>query len=188
MSSDERAKWDQRWSEERDLPRSVPGWMAELEGELPRADRGLDVAAGAGRMAVFMARRGLDVEAVDISPVGLALAREAARDEGLKLKTLVRDLEAEGLPEGTFGLIACFHYRQPGLFPALRAALGPGGLLLAEVETVRTLERTPKIDTTRRPLAEPNELLRAAEGLEVVFYREGFFGDRALARLCARRC
>lgn len=187
MSSDERAKWDQRWSEERDLPRSVPSWVAELADELPRAGRGLDVAAGAGRMAVFMARRGLDVDAVDISPVGLALAREAARDEGLKLRTVVRDLVSEGLPDGRFDLIACFHYRQPGLFPALVDALTVGGVLLAEVETVRTLERTPKIDTSRRPLAEPNELLRAASGLEIAFYREAFFGDRALARLCARK-
>jgi SAM-dependent methyltransferase len=187
MSSDERARWDQRWAEERDLPRSVPSWVAELADELPRSGRGLDVAAGAGRLAVFMARRGLDVEAVDISPVGLALAREAARDEGLKLKTVVRDLVTEGLPEGSFDVVACFHYRQADLFPSLREALRPGGVLLAEVETVRTLDRTPKVDTARRPLAEPNELLRAAEGLEVVFYREAFFGDRALARLCARK-
>lgn len=187
MSADDRAKWDQRWSEERDLPRSVPSWVAELADELPRTGRGLDVAAGAGRMAVFMARRGLEVDAVDISPVGLALAREAARDEGLKLKTVVRDLVSDGLPDGQYDLIACFHYRQAGLFPKLVQALSPGGVLLAEVETLRTLERTPKIDQSRRPLAEPNELLRAAEGLEITFYREAFFGDRALARLAAKR-
>jgi 2-polyprenyl-3-methyl-5-hydroxy-6-metoxy-1,4-benzoquinol methylase len=179
MAEDDRLEWDRRWAAERDLPRSVPSWVAELQDELPTGGRGLDVAAGAGRMAVYMARRGLDVEAVDISPVGLALAREAARDEGLKLKTLVRDLTTEGLPEGTYDLIACFHYRQPGLFGRLRDALRPGGVVLAEVETARDLARSGSPET--------NELLRAAGELEIVFYREGRIGTRHLARLLARR-
>lgn len=183
MADEDRVQWDRKWSEERDLPRSVPTWVAELGAELPTKGRGLDVAAGAGRMAVFMARRGLDVEAVDISPVGLALAREAARDEGLKLKTVVRDLTTEGLPEGSYDLIACFHYQQAGLFPTLRDALAPGGMLIAEVETVRSANA----EQPRRALAETNELLRAAGDLEVVYYREGLLGNRGLARLLARK-
>lgn len=182
MAEDDRREWDRRWSEERDLPRSVPTWVADLADELPTRGRGLDVAAGAGRMAVYMARRGLDVEAVDISPVGLALAREAARDEGLKLKTAVRDLTTDGLPDGTYDLIACFHYRQPGLFGRLRDALTSGGLVIAEVET----SRADGTRTSDRP-GEPNELLRAAGDLDVLFYREGRIGTRHLARLLARR-
>ncbi len=185
MAEQDRIEWDRKWSEQRDLPRSVPAWVAELDGELPRAGRGLDVAAGAGRLAVAMARRGLDVTAVDISPVGLALAREAARDEGLKLSTVVRDLEKDGLPPGAYELVCCFHYRQPGLFAAITAALAPGGCLLAEVATLRSLERQPA--RTARWLAEPNELLRCCAGLEIVSYREGWVGDRAIARVLARR-
>jgi SAM-dependent methyltransferase len=185
MADEDRVKWDQRWAAERDLPRSVPAWVAELDGELPRTGRALDVAAGAGRLAVAMARRGLEVTAVDISPVGLALAREAARDEGLKLHTVVRDLEREGLPEGSFDLICCFHYRQPGLFPSIRNALSIGGIVVAENATVRSLEKQPT--RTARWLAEPNELLRCCDGLEIVSYREGWFGDRAVARVLARR-
>jgi 2-polyprenyl-3-methyl-5-hydroxy-6-metoxy-1,4-benzoquinol methylase len=185
MAEEDRIKWDKRWAAEKDLPRSMPVWVAELDVELPRAGRGLDVAAGAGRLAVGMARRGLEMTAVDISPVGLALAREAARDEGLKLQTMVRDLEHDGLPPGSYELICCFHYRQPGLFPAICEALAPGGAVLAEVATVRSLEKQPQ--RTSRWLAEPNELLRCCEGLEIVYYREGWFGDRALARVLARK-
>lgn len=185
MADEDRVKWDQRWAAERDLPRSVPGWVAELDGELPRAGRALDVAAGAGRLAVAMARRGLEVTAVDISPVGLALGREAARDEGLKLATVVRDLEREGLPPGSFDLVCCFHYRQPGLFPAIAASLAPHGVLLAEVATVRSLEKQPS--RTVRWLAEPNELLRCCEGLEIFYYRELWLGDKHVARVAARK-
>jgi len=185
MAEEDRVKWDQRWAAERDLPRSIPMWVAELDHELPRSGRALDVAAGAGRLAVAMGRRGLEVTAVDISPVGLALARVAARDEGLKMHTVVRDLEKEGLPPGSFDLVCCFHYRQPGLFPAIQTAMAIGGLLLAEVATVRSLEKQP--NRTPRWLAEPNELLRCCEGLEIVAYREGWFGDKHVARVAARR-
>lgn len=186
MAEDDRSRWDRRWSEQRDLPRSVPSWVAELEHELPRAGRGIDVAAGSGRMAVYLARRGLEMTAVDISPVGLALCREAARDEGLGIKTLVRDLEAEGLPEGTWNVIACFHYRQPDLFQSLDRTLAPGGVVVAEVETKRALERHPQRPGARW-LAETNELLSICKGLEIVYYREGWIGERSLARIIARR-
>lgn len=185
MSDDDRARWDKRWSEDRDRPRALPAWVTELDDELPRQGRALDLAAGAGRIAVGMARRGLDVTAVDISPVGLALAREAARDEGLKLRTVTADLESEGIPAGPWDLIACFHYRQPDLFATIKKELAPGGVALAEVATMRTKERSPL--RSARWLAEQNELLRAAEGLELVYYREGFFGEKALARMVARR-
>ncbi len=185
MAEEDRVHWDKRWSEDRDRPRALPSWVADLDDELPRTGRALDLAAGAGRVAVAMARRGLDVTAVDISPVGLALAREAARDEGLKLRTVTADLESEGIQSGPWDLIACFHYRQPDLFAAIKTELAPGGIVLAEVATIRTRERNPLRST--RWLADTNELLRAADGLELVYYREGFFGDRALARLVARR-
>lgn len=186
MAEEDRTRWDRRWAEQRDLPRSAPSWVAELDTELPRRGRGLDVAAGSGRMAVFLARRGLEMTAVDISPVGLALCREAARDEGLTIRTVVRDLEREGLPEGPWDAIACFHYRQPDLFAGIRDALVPGGVVLAEVETRRALERRPERPGARW-LAEPNELLRVCEGLEIVYYREGWIGERSLARILARR-
>lgn len=186
MADEDRIKWDRRWSEQRDRPRSSPSWVAELDAEIPRDGRGIDVAAGSGRMALYMARRGLDVTAVDISPVGLTLAREAARDEGVKIQTSVRDLERDGLPEGSWSAIACFHYRQPDLFASFRDALAPGGVLIAEVSTTASLERNPGKPSARW-LAERNELLRSCEGLDVVYYREGWIGDRALARVLARK-
>jgi tellurite methyltransferase len=186
MAEEDRVAWDRKWAERRDLPRSAPSWVAELDGDVPRTGRGLDVAAGAGRMALYMARRGLDVTAVDISPVGLTLAREAARDEGVKIATVVRDLESQGLPDGTWDVIACFHYRQPDLFGALLGALAPGGVLIAEVATVSSLEKSPR-KSSARWLAETNELLRSCAALDVLFYREGWIGERALARVLARR-
>lgn len=186
MSEADRQKWDQRFAEGKDVRRDPPAWLRELDDELPKTGRALDVAAGAGRVAVWLARRGLDVTAVDISPVGLALLRETAADEGMRVRTVVADLERDPLPEGSYDLAACFHYRQRDLLPRIVERLAPGGMVVIELATVRNLEKNPM--PSRRWLAEPNEVLRdAMTSLEIVYYREGWFGTRHLARAVARR-
>lgn len=185
MAEEDRKRWDERYARGEHVQGQAPGWLRDLDPELPSEGEALDLAAGAGRVAVWMARRGLSVTAVDISPVGLALAREAARDEGVRIATIVRDLEEEPLPDGPFALIACFHYRQRDLFPAIVERLAPGGVVLAELPTVRNLERHER--PSRRWLSEPNELLRHFADLTVLYYREGWLGGTHRARLVARR-
>lgn len=180
MSSEDRAKWDARYA--RRSVGEAPAWIDALE--LPARGRALDVASGSGRIALWAARRGLDVTAVDVSPVGLAIAADAAAKEGLSIATIALDLEHDPLPEGPFALITCFHYRQPSLWPAMKARLAPGGVLLAEVLTVTNLER--HAHPSRRWLAEPNELLALASGLEILSYREDWEDDRHAARIVTR--
>jgi hypothetical protein len=117
--------------------------------------------------------------------VGLALARETAADEGVRVTTVVSDLERDPLPDGEFDMIACFHYRQRTLFPAIREKLAKGGIVLVELATVRNLEHHER--PPRQWRAEPNELLRDLSGLTVIYYREGFIDDHAVAQMIARR-
>jgi 2-polyprenyl-3-methyl-5-hydroxy-6-metoxy-1,4-benzoquinol methylase len=184
MATGDRAKWDARYAQ--GSAGEAPAWIDAPDLELPRGGRALDVAAGSGRIALWAARRGLEVTAVDVSPVGLAILSSAAAREGLAIETVQVDLEQAELPAGPFSLITCFHYHQPSLWPALRSRLAPGGVVLAELLTVANLERHPH--PSRRWLSRPNELLDlAAAGLHVVFYREGWIEDRSVARLLARR-
>lgn len=184
MADTDREKWDARYRAG-DYGVGDPAWLGEFEEDVPKEGTALDVAAGAGRVSVWLARRGLDVTSVDISPVGLALAREAAADENVKITTRVTDLEREPLPEGPYNLVACFHYRQRALFPVICAQMAPGGVVVAELATTKNLERQSK--PSRRWLAEPNELLRDIGVLNVVYYRESWVGDRHVARLIARQ-
>jgi tellurite methyltransferase len=108
MADTDREKWDARYRAG-DYGVGDPAWLGEFEADVPKHGTALDVAAGSGRVSVWLARRGLNVTAIDISPVGLALAREAAADEGVKITTRVTDLEREPLPEGPYNLVACFH-------------------------------------------------------------------------------
>lgn len=153
---------------------------------LPRAGRALDVAAGSGRIALWAAARGLEVTALDISPVGLAKIRATAASRGVLVDAVERDLEVDPrLPPGRFALVTCLHYRQPTLVPAMRAALEVGGVLVVEALTVKNLER--HAHPSRRWLAELGEVRSCADGLELVFYDEGWAGERHSARLLARR-
>jgi SAM-dependent methyltransferase len=52
----------------------------------------LCIGEGEGRNALFLASRGYEVEAVDISAVGLAKARALAEERHLTLRTTVADL------------------------------------------------------------------------------------------------
>ncbi len=94
----------------------------------PRA-RVLDVAAGRGRHARFFAARGAFVCAVDRADDALA-----ALDGVAGVTTLVADLEAGPWPfePARFDAIVVVNYLHRALFPALRAALAPGGVVLYE--------------------------------------------------------
>jgi len=185
MSEADRERWDRRWSEGGHADGAPPDWLREVGSDEPLRGRALDVAAGAGRIALWLAREGLEVLAVDVSPVALALARAAAESEGLVLETRALDLERDPLPPGPFDLVTCFDYLQRDLFPALAARLSPRGILACEIATVRNLER--HAHPSRRFLLERGELKGLVGPLELLHYREGWWDDRAVARIAARR-
>ncbi len=184
MSGADRERWDRRWSEADVSGSGSLAWLDALLALGPRGGRALDVAAGAGRAALWLARAGFDVLAVDVSPVALARLDAAARAEGLRVETRALDLERDPLPPGPFDWITCFAYLQRGLFPELRARLAPGGLVVCEIATVHNLERHER--PGRRFLLEPGELPRLLEPLEIVYADEGWREDRHLARAAGR--
>jgi 2-polyprenyl-3-methyl-5-hydroxy-6-metoxy-1,4-benzoquinol methylase len=185
MSDEDRQKWEARYAVADDAP-SVPSiHLTRLDSTLPKSGRALDIAGGAGRHAVWLGQHGLETTLVDISPRALAIACERASRVGVMLHTECRDLEMEALP-GAWDVIVSFYYLQRTIWPAMRAALAPGGWLLFVQPTVRTLERH-----TRPPagfLLAENEGRAVAEGLEIVEYQEGWLAeDRHEAVVLARR-
>lgn len=175
----------------------IVAWLARVPG-----GRALDVAMGEGRHALLMAASGFDVLGVDRDEKAVARARKAAAEKRLTLDARVLDLEAAGLaplaPQGdpsllSLALIVNVNYLQRNLFPALRAALAPGGWILFETFTTAH----PSVSRAQRPsnpdfLLRPGELRDAFSDLDVVHYSEEIVpageGDRkAVARLAACR-
>ncbi len=67
----------------------------------------LDLGAGSGRNALFFARKGFQVTAVDISPHGLERLVVTAKEQGLLLKTICADISEFKFGE-QFDAIVCF--------------------------------------------------------------------------------
>ncbi|NUN53388.1 MAG: class I SAM-dependent methyltransferase [Planctomycetaceae bacterium] len=70
----------------------------------PIVTAGIDVGSGAGRVALHLQGRGLEVTAIDNSP----LALEVCRRRGVK-RTVLRPIEEVGrFPDGTFDTVVLF--------------------------------------------------------------------------------
>ncbi len=189
----DRARWDKRYHEERHLASLAPLPLLVTSAELlPRAGRALDVACGAGRNALFLSSLGLRTTGIDVSPMGLALARSAAKERGLELELVAADLLRFPIPEGAFAVVLVSHFLERALFPALEAALEPGGVLVYETFTRDQLAFPEAHPRKEEFLLGPNELLRAFPRLRVLRYAETTQrltdGRRcSLAQLVARR-
>ena len=185
MAESDRLKWDQRYSQFTGIGQEPASWRVDVSDEIPYLGRALDIAAGNGRLSLWLAKRGLDVLAVDISLVGLELARQTAEAKGHMIETLSLDLETQSLPEGPFDVITCFHYWQRDIFPIIRDRLRPEGVFVAEVATVPNLERHPH--PSLQYLAEPGELKQQCRPLQIAYYQECWINDHAMARVVARK-
>jgi ubiquinone/menaquinone biosynthesis C-methylase UbiE len=100
------------------------------------APTALDVAAGTGRLALKLARMGVEVTAIDPSPEMLSVARDRAFRLGLDITFHSGSFE-EGLPfeRGAFDLATCALSlcHVPDLYGAVRelaCVVRPGGYLL----------------------------------------------------------
>src|SRR5512139_879861 len=91
MAFDDRERWEARYGRNTFEPERNPSEFLVAHAHLLHG-RVLDVAAGSGRNALFLARCGLSVDAIDIAFGGLQRLRRAALAEGLSVRALQADL------------------------------------------------------------------------------------------------
>ncbi|WP_250035077.1 class I SAM-dependent methyltransferase [Paractinoplanes maris] len=134
--SDEQA-WDTRYSEKARIWSGNPNVVLAREaGDLPPG-RALDLGCGEGGDAIWLARRGWQVTAADISGVALARAQQHADDAGVTVDWQKRDLLTD-FPEGRYDLVSAqfLHFwgefDRESILRKAAAAVAPGGILLIE--------------------------------------------------------
>jgi tellurite methyltransferase len=170
MSEDEKANWEERYSGDGYEPRQIPStllieWVDDF---LP--GRALDLACGTGRNALFLAEKGYDVTAIDISPRAIKLAEQLAREKGLKISWIVADLDNYAI-QGLYDLVVIsFFYINRNMVTPIINALKRGGMLLYENHM---LPPSPAGEARKHRFhLRPGELRELFKGLKTIRYEE----------------
>ncbi|MDF2092625.1 class I SAM-dependent methyltransferase [Knoellia sp. 3-2P3] len=161
--------WDERyaaaervWSAgpNREVEAVVAGWPP---------GRALDLGAGEGRHALWLAERGWQVTAVDFSAVGIDRGRQEAARRSLDVEWVVADVtEWQPAPGTLFDLVLVAYLHIPqDVFSRLGQWLAPGGALVVVGHSLRNL--TEGVEGPQDPsiLHTTDQLRAASDGLEV---------------------
>jgi len=184
-------RWDEKFRKKKyTLGTEANPFLRKHIRLLPRG-KALDVAAGEGRNTVFLAQHGFDVEAVDISQEGLSKARKLAKVKGVKIKTVLADLDHYPIARESYDVITDFYFLDRRLISRIKKGLKKGGRVV--FETYLTEHSNICREGPRNPqyLLKPNELLKLFGGFRILFYREGIFREggkkKAIASLIAQK-
>lgn len=164
-------QWDARYRDKPDL------WTQEPNAELARfaaslrPGRALDIGAGDGRNAIWLATQGWAVTALDVSAVALERAAQRAGQRGAQLQCVVGDWREHGFGEAAFELVVVsFMHPEPRdratLFRRAARALVPGGHLFTVGVVLDDHGRRGPPDADR--LYTPQRLHDALDGFEVL--------------------
>lgn len=212
MERDEKTAWNRRYGEGSHASLTPDPFLVSTYSEfLGKSKPGIafDVAGGVGRHALWLAERGWKVKLVDISEVGIELARKniaahvsspqtfrpskrsrrvasQAMSSSCGIEAEVRDLRAEfDIGQEAFDLVLVFFYLQRSLFPALIAALKPGGFLIYKTYTAEQ-QRFAGGPSHPMHLLKSNELLYAFASLQILHYHETSH-EKGVAEMAARK-
>lgn len=197
--------WDQRYSEDGFAYGTIPNDFIKAEySYIPEGGKVLCLAEGEGRNAVFLAKQGYQVTAVDQSAVGLEKAQRLADENGVKIETVVANLADYDLGSETWdGIVSISAHIPEALRKSVHKkavrSLKIGGVFILEAYT----ERHHEIGGMGGPPASQKEMLMSLEalkeelnGLEFIIgvelerhISEGKYhhGDSAVVQIVARK-
>ena len=184
MSRADREHWDAHHRRfEGSTPPPPARFLAE-HAELLPVGRTLELAAGSGRNALYLAARGHRVIACDasrsaVSALRAAKPENASRDvvplDGVALDVVQMDLDHPGFRTASVDAIVCVSFLDRALFPEIERWLRPGGVLL--FDTFLVDQRAVGHPKNPAFLLERNELLERLRGYRILRYREGEVSD-----------
>jgi len=193
--------WDERYGSTDYFYGTEPNdFLRERCGVIPSGGDVLCLAEGEGRNAVFLAKQGFRVVAVDQSAVGLRKAAELAATQGVAIETIVANLADYRIePSRWDGIVSIWCHVPSALRTRLHRqvveGLRPGGALILEAYTPAQLhygtggppdaDLLPTLAQLRTELTGL-ELLQAEERERVVREGRGHTGLSAVVDVVAR--
>ena len=156
LPEQDREKWNSKYLKSNG--NSDPSEILEKYIYLVSHGNALDLACGNGRNSRFLAQKGFQVDAVDISNV--AINHLAGQDP--RINVICQDIDTWQIPQDRYQIIINIRFMDRRLFPMIQNGLKPGGTIIFE----------SFIDKKKEYCLEPNELLHAFESFHVVYYEE----------------
>jgi tellurite methyltransferase len=164
-----RDKWNRIYSEDR-LPGLPSAVLTDNADILPNKGVALDLACGLGTNSLFLAARGLEVHAWDLSEVAVSHLAEQAGSLGLNIQTRIVDITPAALPVEIYDLVVTSHYLDRSLPPAIMKATRPGGLICYQTFTAeKQVDMGPSNPDF---LLLPNELQLFVPGCEILAFKD----------------
>ena len=194
--------WDERYSGDELVYGTAPNdFLAQQARHFPKTGHALDVGAGEGRNALFLASLGLDVLAIDQSAVGMQKAQRLARERGLSLRTQAVDLNDFRAEPNSFDVISSIFVHLPAalrakVHQAIATWLNPGGVFVLEAYAPDQLQRNTGGPKDPLLLAPLEILLTELSGLTIEHQAalvrnvgEGRYhsGDASVVQVVARK-
>lgn len=140
---------------------------------LPQSGCALDLAAGLGANAIYLARRGLTVTTVDISSVATEKLNAYAAVHHLDIDARQQKINSMISLKSGYDVIVVSRFLDRTLSDAIIEALNPNGLLFYQTYTQEKVSGAGPGNPEY--LLTQNELLKLFSPLRVVFYRENAF-------------
>lgn len=201
--SDPLGHWNKRFEAEGFVFGTEPNaWLREHADVWKPGARVLSVADGEGRNSVWLASRGLHVDAFDLSDVAVRKAQEFAGREGVHVNYAVADIADLDWPEALYDGVAVIFIQfanpqmRARIFEGVVRCLKPGGTLVLQGYTPKQIAYGtggPKVESHMYT----GSLLRDAfAGMHITELREyeaeldegtGHKGRSALVGMVARK-
>ena len=197
MTDTDQEHWNRRYRSGEFAYRPPDAFVTEAEANylrplLPCSSTGLDLAGGAGRHAIWLARQGWRMTLADLSDAALGIARHEMQTlpeenavhivQGSALDCMAR-FDSEGR---RFGFVLVSFFLDRAVLSRLAKILLPGGLLLYRTYT----EDNERLGNPRGPrnpeyLLRSQELLYTFRGMKIFHYNE-IVARKGIAELIAQ--
>jgi SAM-dependent methyltransferase len=145
---------------------------------LPRNSKILTIGEGEGRNALFLAKAGHDVIAVDQSDVGMTKAKKIAQQAGLNVETIAADLTDFDIGKNQYDVIISIFCHLPSVLRKtvqlrIRGGLRQGGLFITEAYSPEQLQNNTGGPKDLDMLVSLDELTHDFEDFELLHSNTG---------------
>lgn len=173
--------WNERFNSEEYYYGEEPNVFIQQQAfRLEPSQKVIAFAEGEGRNAVFLAKRNLEVTAIDYAESGLQKAKKLAQKHGVDIHTQKIDLMVEDVASEEYDaaimVFGHFHKNaQTMVLNKMKKSIKPKGILMLEVFSNEQLKYGSGGPPELEMLYEPKDILAWCGGHEVIHF---FYGEQ----------